>query len=310
MILNLKRNQFGATKLFSIIIPTLNNLKYLDICIQSIKKNSKYIHEIIPHVNIGDDGTTQYLEKNSLNYTHTKYNAGICEGMNLAAKKAKYDYILYAHDDFYFLPGWDLILKNEVDKIGHKYFYLSGTMVNNGQIDFNCGNTIDDFNEKKFLSNYKKHNFYDFQGTTWAPHLIHKEIWKKVGGFSEEFYPGTGSDPDLNMKLWNIGIRIFKGINDFKVYHFGSVVTRKYKNHPSIVTESGSKGGKIFLLKWGFTINFFKRFILKSDTEYLGKLDDPKKDFLYLFNLLLSKLNYFYVRYVYNFNNKKNLIKK
>ena len=24
------------------------------------------------------------------------------------------------------------------------------------------------------------HNFYDFQGSTWAPHLIHKEIWNKV----------------------------------------------------------------------------------------------------------------------------------
>ena len=35
-----------------------------------------------------------------------------------------------------------------------------------------------------------------------GPHLIHKEIWDRVGGFSEEFYPGTGSDPDLNMKLW------------------------------------------------------------------------------------------------------------
>ena len=25
----------------------------------------------------------------------------------------------------------------------------------------------------------------------------------------------NGSDPDLNMKLWNMGIRIFKGINNF-----------------------------------------------------------------------------------------------
>ena len=43
--------------MFSIIIPTLNNLKYLKLCIESINKNSKYKHEIIPHVNIGSDGT-------------------------------------------------------------------------------------------------------------------------------------------------------------------------------------------------------------------------------------------------------------
>ena len=40
----------------SIIIPTLNNIDYLKICLESLKKNSKYEHEIIPHVNIGNDG--------------------------------------------------------------------------------------------------------------------------------------------------------------------------------------------------------------------------------------------------------------
>ena len=136
--------------MYSIVIPTLNNLKYLKICINSIKQNSKYIHEIIPHVNIGDDGTIDYLKDNSIKFTHTKFNAGICEGMNLAAKKATYDYILYAHDDFYFCPNWDEILRKEVEKIGHNFFYLSGTMVNNGQIDFNCGNNAETFDEKNF----------------------------------------------------------------------------------------------------------------------------------------------------------------
>lgn len=293
--------------MYSIIIPTLNNLKYLKICINSIKKNSKYKHEIIPHVNIGNDGTIDYLKDNSIKYTHTNYNAGICEGMNLAAKKATNDYILYAHDDFYFCPNWDEILQNEIKMIGHKFFYLSGTMVNNGQIDFNCGDTAENFNEKKFLENYQNYNYYDFQGSTWAPHLIHKDIWHKVEGFSEEYYPGTGSDPDLNMKLWNVGVRIFKGINAFKVYHFGSIVTRKYKDDPKITTESGSRGGKIFLLKWGFSIKFFKKFIMKSDTIYEGELTDPNKDIKYLFNLFINKIYLIYIKYIYNFKNKHNL---
>ena len=293
--------------MYSIIIPTLNNLKYLKICINSIKKNSRYNHEIIPHVNIGNDGTIDYLKNNSIKYTHTNFNAGICEGMNLAAKKATNNYILYAHDDFYFCPNWDEILKDEVKKIGHKFFYLSGTMVNNGQIDFNCGDTNENFDENKFLKNYKDFNYYDFQGSTWAPHLIHKDIWHKVGGFSEEYYPGTGSDPDLNMKLWNVGVRIFKGVNAFKVYHFGSIVTRKYKDDPKITTESGSRGGKIFLLKWGFSIKFFKKFIMRSDTVYNGELREPNKNLEYLFNLFINKIYLIYIKYIYNFRNKHNL---
>ena len=61
--------------------------------------------------------------------------------------------------------------------------------------------------------------------------------------------------------------------------HFGSIVTRKYKNHPTIKTESGSKGSKIFLLKWGITINFFKKYILNSDTKFIAELKTPKKTF-------------------------------
>ena len=296
--------------MFSIIIPTLNNLDYLKLCIKSLRINSSYNHQIIPHVNIGQDGTVDFLEKENIEYTFTKHNAGICEGMNMASKKAKNDFILYAHDDFYFCPEWDLTLKKEIDKIGHNRFYLSGIMMNNGPLKFDCGDSLENFNESKLLENYKSINHYDFQGSTWAPHLIHKEFWNKIGGFSEEFYPGTGSDPDLNMKLWNEGVRIYKGINNCKVYHFGSIVTRNYKDHPTIQTESGNKGAKIFILKWGISIDFFKRFYLRSDTKYKGELDNPKISLIYLINLFLCKLNYFYIRFIYRKYNKIRLSKK
>ena len=216
--------------MFSILIPTFNNLNCLKLCIKSLKKNSKFNNQIICHVNIGDDGTLDYLKQNKIEYTYTNYNCGICEGINSAAKLSRYNYYLYAHDDFYFCPEWDVILKNEVNKINHKNFYLSGTMMNEGQIKFDCGSSPDEFNENKFLSNYKNYNFHDFQGSTWAPSLVHKDLWNKVNGLSEEYFPGSGSDPDFNMKLWINGVRIFKGINNFKVYHFGSVVLRKKLN--------------------------------------------------------------------------------
>ena len=286
--------------MFSIIIPTFNNLAYLRLCIESLKKNSKYNHQIIPHVNVGDDGTTNYLQNIGLDYTYTKYNAGICEGMNSAAKKARYEYILYSHDDFYFCPGWDMELKNEVDKIGHKNFYISGTMIGtSGEYSLDCGDNINNFNERKLLDNFKKLNFYDFQGSTWAPHLIHKDLWNKVGGFSEEFYPGTGSDPDLNMKLWKENVRIFKGLGKCLVFHFGSVVSRRDNKDDKIKTESGNKGNKIFLLKWGITIKFFKKFYLKSDIPYISELKEPKRNISYIYHFILCKINYLYVKYIY-----------
>ena len=58
------------------------------------------------------------------------------------------------------------------------------------------------------------------------------------------------------------------------------------------------------MLKWGISINFFKRFYLRSDTKYTGELDSPKVGIIYLINLFLCKLNYIYVRFVYNKLNK------
>ena len=274
--------------MFSILIPTYNNLEYLRFCIKSLKKNSHFNNQIICHVNIGEDGTAKFLEENKLDYSYTSYNSGICEGMNKASKLCKFDYYLYAHDDFYFCPKWDFILLNEIKKIGHNNFYLSGTMMNEGQISFNCGNTPNEFDEKKFLLEYKNFNYYDFQGSTWAPSVVHRDIWNKVGGLSQEYFPGTGSDPDFNMKLWNLGIRIFKGLNDFKVYHFGSLTTRKKKNFTQ------NRGDKTFLKKWGITTKFFKKYYLRSKTKYNGPLREPNITPGYILGLLFCKVQSFF----------------
>ena len=285
---------------FSIVIPTLNNIDYLKLCIKSIKKNSKFKHEIIVHNNGNIDLSEDFINENEIVYSKTDFNAGITGGVNLGAKKSTTEYIVYAHDDFYFLPGWDVSWTREINALKDNLFYLSGTMVQNGQVNFDCGDNLENFNEEKLLKNNENIKYFDFQGSSWAPHVIHKELWNKVGGFSEEFFPGTGSDNDLNMKLWIEGVRIFKGIGDCKVYHFGSIVTRKkFKLSKVFKTESGSKGGKIFLKKWGFSIKFFTKHYMKGCkttkfkkiicNKYDGPLNEPKTNIEYYVDLLKDK---------------------
>tara|TARA_B100001027_G_scaffold58731_1_gene39667 strand:- start:228 stop:1118 length:891 start_codon:yes stop_codon:yes gene_type:complete len=296
--------------MFSILIPTLNNFKYLEICINSILKNSNLNNEIIVHVSEGKDETLFFLKNKKINFSYTKYNSGICEGLNRAAELSSKNYLLYSHDDFYFCPNWDVILKNEINSIGHDQFYLSGTMMHKGQIKCYYGNNYKNFNEIKLLENYKNHNYYNFQGSTWAPSVVSKKVWNKVNGLSEEYFPGSGSDPDFNMKLWRQGIRIFKGINNFKVYHFGSKVLRNYKknNINKSYIGHGSKSGKIFLLKWGISIKFFKKYYMRSNSIYNGKLTMPRKNFFYYIDLVKCKLNLLYLHIVYK-NNEYGKIK-
>ena len=270
----------------SIVIPTLNNINYLKIALESIKKNSNYEHEIIVHVNENKDNTLDYLKSTNTKHTFSKENLGLCSSVNKASKLVTTQYILYAHDDMYFLPEWDKVIENELSKVDNQSFYLSGTMIQKTGADLalDCGDSYSNFNENYLLENYKKVNIDNHQGTHWAPHLIHVSLWNKVGGFSEEFNPGDGSDSDFNMKLWKVGVRLFKGLNDFKVYHFGSISMRKKDD---IIKNDGTK---TFLKKWGITPKFFFKYYLRTGKKFDGLLNEPNKNLFFYFELLVCKI--------------------
>ena len=286
--------------MISVIIPTFNNLKYLKLCISSLEKNSHFKNEILLHINEGSDGTIEFANEKNLKYTHSTVNDGLCVGCNKVAKKSTYEYILYAHDDMYFLPDWDLVLIEKVRLLKTKNFYLSSIMINgdpklNGHLNLNAGDKIENFDENFLLQNYDRLKHDDFQGSTWAPHLIHRNLWNEVGGFSEEFSPGMGSDPDLNMKLWKSGVRIFKCIGSSKVYHFGSMTIHKNQK-TAFKKNQGSTANKIFLLKWGISIKFFKKHYLQSHLFHNEILCNPKKNIYYYKDLLKDKILYFYYK--------------
>ena len=115
-------------------------------------------------------------------------------------------------------------------------------------------------------------------------------MWFKVGGFSEEFNPGFGSDPDLNMKLWREGVRIFKGVDKSRVYHFGSLTTRKNKN---IIKNDANK---TFLLKWKISINYFVKYYLKRGSIYKKPLNDFTFSISSLLELIMCKIKYIFLR--------------
>ena len=96
---------------FSILIPTWNNLGFVKLCIQSIRKYSRFQHQIILHVNDGSDGTLEWLQQQNIDYTHTPSNIGICSAVNLARMLARTNYIVYMNDDMVVCPEWDLALR-------------------------------------------------------------------------------------------------------------------------------------------------------------------------------------------------------
>ena len=148
----------SQNRLFSIVIPTWNNLAFLKLCIQSIQRNSYYNHQIIVHVNDGSDGTLEWIKKAGIDYTHSEQNIGVCFAMNMMRTKVKTDYILFLNDDMYVLPFWDKVLYDEIEKLSDNYFFLSATSIqphtqSASTILANYGDSIETFQEDKLHKN-------------------------------------------------------------------------------------------------------------------------------------------------------------
>ncbi len=270
---------------FSVLIPTWNNLEYLKICISSILKNSYFELQIIVIVNDGSDGTADWIEsQKGIDYIRSKLNLGICYSLNIVRSLIKSEYIVYVNDDMYLLPDWDLELYNEIEKIGNKNFMLSGTMIEPRETGNPCvivkdfGQTFQDFKEEMLLSEYKNLFINDWNGSTLPPFVVHIEMWDLVGGMSIEYNPGIYSDWDFSRKLYEVGVRFFKGKGNSLVYHFGSKSIHRLKLN---------KGRKTFLLKWGITSRFFTEKYLKKGPLFSGNLNTPD---LNKITLIVNKL--------------------
>ena len=252
---------------FSILIPSWNNLAYLKICIESIRKNSAFVHQIIVHVNEGKDGTLEWIESQTdINYTHSIQNIGVCYSLNCARSLVKTDYIAYVNDDMYLCPNWDQFLMDEIIKIGHQKFFLSATVIepiasSNCVITKNYGTNFSNFDEPTLLKEYKSLAFKDWAGATWPPNLLPTKLWDAVGGYSIEFSPGMYSDPDFSNKLWKSGVRYFKGISASRAYHFGS---------KSVSRAKLNKGYYQFINKWGYTSSFLTKKVLHRGEIFNG----------------------------------------
>lgn len=101
-----------------IIIPTFNNLEYLKVCIESIRKNTDWPHNIIV-VNSGTDGTAEWLTQQpdviAVN-SKTRFHFSTANNAGLAVAKEKYVCLL--NDDTIVSEGWLGAMMHEAMKPG------------------------------------------------------------------------------------------------------------------------------------------------------------------------------------------------
>lgn len=307
--------------MFSILIPTWNNLEMLKLCVRALRVHSHYAHQIILHINEGSDGTRAWADAEKIDYTWSEKNIGICTAVNQAFGLAKNDFIVYMNDDMYALPNWDLPLVKEIISISDfgfqiseseielseirnsksetespeirnsksiPLFMLSGTMIEPFQRNNDCqivalyGRSTEDFQEERLLREYKNFVKSDWSGACWPPNVVSRKAWLLIGGFSIEFSPGMYSDPDFAMKLWSVGCRIFRGIGDSRVYHFQARSTGRVKKN---------NGRVQFMQKWRLPASAFFKYYLRMGIPLQNKLEEPINGFSLKFQKLKARFH-------------------
>ncbi|HTB52803.1 MAG TPA: glycosyltransferase [Ferruginibacter sp.] len=263
--------------MFSIIIPTWNNLPYVKLCVESIRKNSTLPCQIILHINDGSDGTLAWAKEQQLQYTHTPENVGICIAVNMAGELAVNDNIVYMNDDMYACPDWDKYLAEEINNLSTDNFMLSSTMIeprdsgNGAVIVADFGRDVESFREQDLLNALPTFHKADWNGSSWPPVVISKKYWNIIGGFSIEFSPGMASDDDYAKKMWAAGCRYFKGVGKSMVYHFQTKSTLRIKKN---------NGRKQFLLKWDCSSSIFNKHYILKGQPFAGFLKEPSADII------------------------------
>lgn len=241
--------------LISIVIPAHNQFDYTYNCLRAILSFSgaKIKYEVILADDASSDLTAECDEIFcGVTVLRNKENLQFIRTCNRAAKAARGKYILFLNNDTQVQPNWlDPLLspfKNDerVGITGSRFVYPTSELQEAGGIVWRDGSVwnygrFSDPSRPEF--NYVK----DVDYISGASILVKKDLWEKIGGFSESYAPAYCEDTDLAFEARRLGYRV--------VYQPASLIVHFEGRSNGVDAKSGAKkyqvyNGKTFYKKW------------------------------------------------------------
>ena len=259
-------------------ISTYNNLPYLKLAIQSVRKNSYFKDApFVIHAENCTDGTNEWLEEHAEMYNLTTliepYNKevrGIGGGMNICAEHVQTEYINFLHSDFYVTKDWDIELlklheKYEGEKLWVNSYRIEPNMFNSAPRHGTTMVPLELFGEyyhnfdteyfEKWVVEFKEINTgYEVPKGEGVSGLVKKEVWDAVGGNDPRFAPTSWDDMDLFLRMLQHGVRFVLPITSV-VWHFGARGSHRLEENNGQSSqrqrEAEHKNAMKWLEKWG-----------------------------------------------------------
>ena len=253
-------------------ISTYNNLEYLKIAVDSVRKNSFYKDApFIIHAENCTDGTNEWLKENSEKYNLEYYldkndnPKGIGGGMNFCADRVETDYIMFLHSDFYVTPNWDKALMDTHNKYPNEKLWVNShrvepQMFHNSQsrpgtvvvAKETFGAYHNDFKSvlfDKYAELFTSENDFEIPKGEGVSGLIKKEHWDEIGGNDPLFAPASYDDMDLFLRMLQNGFRFILPTTSL-VWHFGARGSHRLEENDGKTSERQIKAEQVNIQKW------------------------------------------------------------
>lgn len=218
--------------LISIIIPNKDHTDDLDKCIKSLQKSTyKNFEIIVVENNSTDKKTFEYYENNKDNFKTVYYdgNFNFSKINNFGVKHAKGDFLFFLNNDTEMIDEdtlfnlYSYVRRDDVGIAGCKLLYSDDTIQHAGVVlGFGgiAGHTFIGVYDKDISYMHRASCVQDMTAVTAAAMMVKKEIFQKVGGFTEELAVAF-NDIDLCMKVRKLGYLVV--YNPYaKFYHYES----------------------------------------------------------------------------------------
>jgi GT2 family glycosyltransferase len=255
-------------------ISTYNNLNYLKLAVESIRKNSYFKNApFIVNAENCVDGTNEWLEENKNKYNLTliiepdnKIVRGIGGGMNICAENVKTEYIMFLHSDFYVSKNWDKALLDIFEKYPNKKLWINshriepnmfnnpssrpGTLIIDKEI---LGEYYHNFNStefEKFANEFTEANKdYEIPKGEGVSGLIRKKDWDEIGGNDPIFAPASWEDMDLFLRMLQNGFE-FILTGSSLVWHFGARGSHRLEENNGQTSQRQKEAEQVNAQKW------------------------------------------------------------
>ncbi|MDP8979587.1 MAG: glycosyltransferase [Acidobacteriota bacterium] len=212
----------------SVLVITYNSAEYVDLCLDSIRRNTSYPnYEVIVIDNHSTDGTADLLRKQAAADPRVRVhprdtNLGFAAANNLAAREASGEYFILLNADTMVTSGWigRLLRHLRADSALGMVSPVTNFAGNEIKIDVRYRDRVQMEEFALDLARQKQGQRLNIPMAPLFCALVSRDLWNRIGELDEGFEIGMFEDDDFCHRIRQAGYEIAVAEDCF-IHHFG-----------------------------------------------------------------------------------------